>query len=100
MSWGVIIAIGAATYALRASFLVGASANGLPRVERALRFVPVAVLPALAASAVMNGGADGLDIRVAAALVGAGVAWGTRSVAAVMVTGMMALWLLQAWTGG
>ena len=95
MTWAVIAAIGAATYALRASFLLGRGAPGA--LERYLRFAPVAVLPALAASVLM--GADsGLDLRMAAAAVAAGVAWYTRSVAGSMAAGMIALWLLQAWS--
>ena len=98
MTWTVVIAIGVATYALRACFLVGLDSSAAPGVERYLRFVPVAVLPALAASAVVGNGNSALDLRVAAALVGAAVAYKTRSVAAVMATGMIVLWLLQAWS--
>lgn len=100
MTWPIIIAIGAATFALRASFLVALDGRAMPRLERYLRYVPVAVLPALAVSAIMGGasGAEHVDLRIGAAVAGAAIAWRTHSVGAAMVAGMVVLWLLQAWS--
>lgn len=96
MSWTTIFVIGGATFLFRASFLLIFSGQMPERIKRALHYVPVAVLPALIASAVV-GKDDGteLDIRIVAAVVGALIAWRTRSVAAAMVLGMAALWGLQ-----
>ena len=96
MSWAVILVIGLATYALRASFLLVFDGEAPAAVERALRYVPVAVLPALATSAVIGAGGGQTDLRIVAALIAAFVAWKTRSVAGTMVGGMLALWALQA----
>ncbi len=94
MTWLLVIAIGAATYVLRASFLVSPRSAALSRLDGTLRYVPVAVLPALATSAVVNNAGGHLDVRIAAALAGAVIAWRTRSVALTMVTGMAVLWAL------
>ncbi len=97
MSWPVIIAIGIATYALRVSFLFAFPGGPPPAAERALQFVPVAVLPALACSAIIGDGQGPLDLRFAAAIVAVVVAWRTHSALLSMASGMLALWFLQAW---
>ncbi len=94
MSWWVIIIIGLASYGLRASFLLIRRGSTNPRLDRALRLVPAAVLPALAVSAVIGTG-EQLDMRFMAAAVAAVVIWRTNSVAAAMGSGMLALWGLQ-----
>ena len=95
MSWATIFIIGGATFLFRASFLLLFSGQMPARIKRALHYVPVAVLPGLIVSAVIGKGGTELDIRILAAVVGALVAWRTRSVAAAMVLGMAALWGLQ-----
>ena len=95
MSWTTIFVIGGATFLFRASFLLIFSGQMPERIKRALHYVPVAVLPALIASAVIGKDGTELDIRIVAAVVGALIAWRTRSVAAAMVLGMAALWGLQ-----
>jgi len=94
--WLVIFAVGALTYLSRLSFIALFARWPMPPlVARALRFVPAAMLAAivLPAVALRNGGF--VPDQSAAALVAALVAWRTRSVAATMVVGMVALWILQ-----
>lgn len=98
MTWLVIGAIGLATYGLRASFLLRGG-EGQASMERHLRYVPVAVLPALAVGATLGQGGEGLDLRLAAAAVAALVAWRTRNAALAMGLGMIALWALSASLG-
>ncbi|MEL6265049.1 MAG: AzlD domain-containing protein [Pseudomonadota bacterium] len=52
--WTVILGLGAATYAIRFSFLGLLAGRSLPPLAmRALRFVPVTVLPALVAPMIL-----------------------------------------------
>lgn len=99
--WLAVVAIGLATYAIRLSFihLVG-RVDGLPPVaERALRFVPPAVLAALALPALVTveptARATLLSPRLLAGGVAAAVAWRTEDVLATVVAGMAALWTLR-----
>lgn len=93
MTWALIITIGCATFALRASFLLSSGKEASPILTRALRFVPVVVLPPLAVSAVMNNGGSTMDVRFLCAALAALVAWRTGNAAASMITGMIVLWL-------
>lgn len=98
MSWGLLGLFSIGTFAFRSSFLVLFGEKVPPKLERALVYVPVAVLPALAASVVRGSG--GLEpSRVVAALLAAGVAWKTKSIGLTMLLGMGCLWLLQ-WAFG
>ena len=99
--WGVILAIGVVTYAIRLSFiaLFGRVDDVPPRVERALSYVPAAVLAALVFPALVTVqptvvGTLGQD-RVFAGLVAAAVAWRTENVFATIAVGMGALWTLR-----
>lgn len=80
--WATIIGLALATYAIRFSFLGLIGARPLPpAVVRALSFVPVTVLPALAAPAVFGADDGGLaldPVRVlpAAMAVAVGMATG------------------------
>lgn len=101
--WLVFLLMGAVTVSLRASFLLLQDRIALPRsLERALRYVPAAVLAAIVAPAVLQGegdplfGAPWLDTRVLAAAIAAVVAWRTRNILATIAVGMAALWAL-AW---
>ena len=100
----IVVVIGVATYLLRFSFI--GAARHEPRAgkesawQRALRYVPVAVLSALIAPALsLRSGALALpwqNPRLIAGLVAALVAWRTRNVLATLAVGMALLWLLQA----
>jgi len=97
--WLVILAAGVGTYAIRVSFvaLFGRFDEVPEGVERALQFVPAAVLAALVApDVVAPEGTLALSAsnpRPLAAVVAAAVAWYTEDVAATLIAGMGALWV-------
>ncbi len=99
VAWWAIVAIGAGTFAVRASFLVLAEkvAAVPPAAQDALRMVPAAALAALVAPAVLrpDGDWDPLGPRALAGLVALGVAWRTRSPAATIVVGLVAVVVLD-----
>ena len=102
--WLTMLAAGAVTFLLRASFIVFADPHRFPRrFRQALAFVPPAVLAAIVAPGLMlREGALDLSMgnpRWIAGLAAILVAWRTRSVLATIVSGMAALWLLQ-WSMG
>ncbi|WP_128477455.1 AzlD domain-containing protein [Halorussus pelagicus] len=98
--WLVIIAGGIGTYALRLSFvaLFGRLDDVPEGVERALRFVPAAVLSALVVPKLVY--ADGAlalspgNPRLLAGALAVLVAWRTEDILATLVAGMSGLWLL------
>lgn len=99
--WLVVLAIGVGTFLLRFSFLyLFERLGGVPdRVERALRFVPAAVLSALVLPAVLA--PDGAptvagNLRLVAAAVAAVVAVRTESILWTIVAGLVALGALEA----
>ncbi|MFC5368008.1 AzlD domain-containing protein [Salinirubrum litoreum] len=99
--WLAVVAIGVVTFAFRASFvaLFGYIDTVPPTLERALRYVPPAVLAALVAPdlLVVEPTLDGTlaDGRLIAGLVAAGVAWRTEDLLWTIVAGMVALWLVR-----
>jgi len=106
MSWlPWLCAGGLLTFLTRLSFiaLLGRLRTP-PRLERALRYVPPAILSAvILPELVLRGGA--LDVsphnaRLLAGLAAVAVAWGTRSVLATIAVGMAALWAAQALGAG
>lgn len=99
--WAAIVAIGVATYGIRLSFiyLFGRIDGVPPQIERALRFVPPAVLAALTIPALVTirptASATLLDERLLAGLAAGVVAWKTENVFATIGVGMAVLWLLR-----
>ena len=97
-----ILVIGLATFALRSSFLVLAGRISFPpRLVRALRFVPAAILSAIVFPALVVGPSGALHIgfdnpKLLAGLVAALIAWGTRNMLATILLGMAALWIIKA----
>lgn len=90
----LILAMGAGVYALRLVGLVLRDVTVPPTGERALGFVPVAVLTALIVSSLMNQADGGLARVVAAA--GAGlVAHRTGRMWACIASGMALYWLAR-----
>lgn len=93
---GVIAVIGLVTFAIRFSFvgLVGWIDGLPPRLERALRFVPAAVLAALVApSVVVVDPGSGLAFdKLLAGGVAVAVAWRTASILPTLAAGMVTLW--------
>lgn len=98
--WLIIIAIGLLTLATRLSFILVLERMRVPPlVQRALRFVPIAVLTAIIVPALLlpnNTVAISLhNTRLLAGVLAVGVAYATRNALATIVAGMGALWLLQ-----
>jgi branched-subunit amino acid transport protein len=103
--YGVLTIIGAGvvTVAARASFIVLPARTVVPAwLNRALKFVGAAVLPALIVPDVLFRDLGPEEIvnvyRIVAALGAAWVAWRTRNIFATLGAGMAVLWLLK-WIG-
>ena len=98
--WAIIVAMGIGTFALRFSFigLSGYVEDVPPWLERALRFVPAAVIAAIVfpALVLVDGSVTvaGND-RLLAGAVAAAVAWRTEDILATIVAGMGALLVIQ-----
>lgn len=99
--WLAVVLAAVGTYLLRISFIVPSGRVTLPDVgARALRYVPAAVLAALAVPAVLApDGRIELGPRLVAALVAVVVAWRTRSVAVTLLVGLPLLWLVRSLMG-
>ena len=99
--WLIVLVIGAGTYLLRLSFIGVLGTRPMPLwAQRPLKYVAPAVLAALVLPAVLlvEGDADVTPLgnpRFLAAAVAAIVAWRLRNVAAVIIVGMVLLWILQ-----
>jgi len=99
-TWLAILGVSAATFLLRASFIVFADPQRFPhRFRQALAFVPPAVLAAIVVPGLLlHAGAIDLSLdnpRWIAGVVAIAVgAWARHAVAAIG-SGMVALWLLQ-----
>ena len=98
--WAIVFAMGVGTFALRFSFLGLSERLGdlPPTAERALEFVPAAVLAALVLPAlvVVDGTvAVGGNDRLLAGAFAAVVAWRTEDILATILAGVGALLLLQ-----
>jgi len=102
--WIVIALVSAATFLLRASFIVFANPQRFPkRFRQALAFVPPAVLAAFVAPGLLIQ-AGAMDLTAAnprwiAGVVAIAVGARTRSALAAIASGMVSLWLLQ-WAMG
>ncbi len=99
--WLIVIAIGIGTLLLRGSFLAMLGPGSIsPAVQRALRFVPAAVFPAIALPAVflVNGSyVMAFDnYRIYAAIVAAFVGYRTKNLSLTTIAGLATLWALQA----
>jgi branched-subunit amino acid transport protein len=99
--WLTVFAMGAISWALRASTMAGLGDRELPEwLRRALPFAPPAVLTAIIVTQVLKGAGGGMDLslgneRIFAWIIAAAVAWWTKNVVATLAVGMIALWLLQ-----
>jgi branched-subunit amino acid transport protein len=102
--WVVFLLVGFLTYAIRLSFVLVQGRVTMPSwIQRALRFVPIAVLSALIAPELFNPGGT-LDVslgnaRLLAGLLAIGVAWRTKRVGFTIGAGMAALLALQIFFG-
>jgi branched-subunit amino acid transport protein len=100
--WVLMLTLGLATYAMRVAFFVGCKRPLPHRLQQALRFVPPAVLAALAVPALLSPGgvfsmprliAGGVGILVAVGTV-ASPTWQNKSVLLTVICGMSAFWVL------
>jgi len=99
-TWLVIAGVSAATYLLRASFIVFADPQRFPHAFRqALRFVPPAVLAAIVVPGLLLASgtleASPHNARLLAGLVAIAAATRWRHPLAPIAVGMPVLWLLQ-----
>jgi branched-subunit amino acid transport protein len=98
--WPVMVLAGLATFAIRLSFILLIGVHKPPElVQRALRFVPPAVLTAIFVPELFLPGGQ-LDVSLGNARLVAGVlailvAWRTRNIFLTILVGMGVLWLLQ-----
>jgi len=95
--WGIFIAVGLGTFALRLSFIgLYGRLRVPPLLQRALAYVPASVLAALVLPAVVYPGGQGALVlanpQIPAAIVAAWVAWKTRSTVLTLAVGMAVLW--------
>lgn len=98
--WLVMLIVGLLTFGIRLSFIVILDRwTPPPIVERALRFVPVAVLSAIIApELILPGGTLDISLgneRLLAGLVATLIAWYTKNIVWTILSGMAALLFLQ-----
>jgi branched-subunit amino acid transport protein len=96
----IVIAMGIVTYAIRLSLILLWGRVAVPPfVQRALPFVPPAVLSALIfPELLLPGGTFNFSLgnaRLLAGMAAAVVAWRSRNVFLAIGIGMLALWVLQ-----
>ncbi|MFN8598404.1 MAG: AzlD domain-containing protein [Anaerolineae bacterium] len=99
--WLIIIAMGVVTFGIRLLPIVLLGRVEIPLVvQRALRFVPPAVLSAIVApELLMPGGQFNLSLgnaRLIAGVLATVVAWRTKNVLLTIAVGMIALWVLSS----
>lgn len=106
ISWymvGVIALLMLCTILPRAAYMLFGNRFPLPEgVRRALRYAPVAALVAIIVPELLPGLPGEpihFDVRILAALVAVVLFWRTGSTLAVIVGGMIALWVLQFLSG-
>ncbi|MDG9884873.1 AzlD domain-containing protein [Pseudomonas putida CSV86] len=98
--WGLFLAVGVGTFALRLSFVeLYGNLRVPPLVSRALAYVPASVLAALVLPAVVYPEGHGDFVlgnpQIPAAVLAALVAWKTRNTVLTLAVGMGALWGLK-----
>ncbi len=103
--WILMVLAGLATFVTRLSMILLLERFRMPDwFRRALRFVPVAVLSAIALPALVSRN-DALDVslhnpQLLSGAVAVLVAWRTRNVLLTILAGMAALLVFQALLGG
>lgn len=98
--WGIFIAAGLGTFAMRLSFVeLYGRLRVPPLLNQALLYVPPSVLAALVLPAVVYPHAgqqmDWQNPQIPAAIVAALVAWKTKNTLLTLAVGMGVLWALQ-----
>ena len=99
--WLTILAAGLITYATRLSFILLFERMEIPAwLRHSLRFVPAAVLSAIfAPELVLQDGTLAItptNPRLLAGIIAILVAWRTKNILLTLISGMAALWILQA----
>ena len=99
--WLTVVGAGVVTFVLRLSFIALLGRVEVPAfLEKALRFVPAAVLTAVVIPLLLyQNGVPEISLgneRLLAGLVAAVICWRTRNVPLTLVGGMAMLWTLQA----
>ncbi len=99
--WLILLGMGVVTYLTRLSLIALFGRLAVPPIiERALRFVPPAVLSAIIFPELLRpAGAFDLslgNVRLLAGILAILVAWRTRNVLLTIGAGMVALWVLRA----
>jgi branched-subunit amino acid transport protein len=99
--WLIVIAMGIVTFGIRLVPIVLLGRIEIPLVvQRALRFVPPAVLTAIIVPELLYRN-DQIDVsvtnvRLLAGLIAIVVAWRTKNALLTIGSGMIALWVMQA----
>ncbi len=102
--WLIVLGMGIVTFGIRLTPIVLLGRIEIPLiVQRALRFVPPAVLTAIIVPELLYRN-DQLDVsltnvRLLAGLIAIVVAWRTKNALITIAVGMIALWVLQFLTG-
>lgn len=99
--WIIVLVLSIGNYLFRLSFIALFGQREIPpALERVLRFVPVAVLPALVVPAfVLQAGAIHIgpgNLRLLAGILAGIAAWKTENLLMTLGVGMGSLWILQA----
>ena len=100
--WIIMISLGLLTFGTRLSFILLIERINLPRnFQRALRFVPIAVLSAIIAPELgYSNNALAISLtnpRLLAGLIATVVAYKTKNVVITILAGMSVFWLLKIW---
>jgi branched-subunit amino acid transport protein len=91
-----ILGMGLGMYTLRLGGMVLRDVTVPPAWERALRFVPVALLTALVLVSILGRTGDERSFRLIGAAGGALIAWRTRKMWACILAGMAVSWALRS----
>lgn len=103
--WLLIVVLGLGVYGLRLSFihLHGIVEEFPPSIERALTFIPAAILAALIAPALFPLGGSlvetAFNARALAGVLAIAAAWRTGSMIATILVGMGVLWTVTFLVG-
>lgn len=98
--WGLFVAVGVGTFAMRLSFVELYGRLRIPALlSRALLYVPASVLASLVLPAVVYPNGQGEFVfdnpQIPAAIIAAWIAWKTRSTVLTLAVGMAALWAFK-----
>ena len=89
-TWLILLAMAIVTYATRALPLLSPWREPHPSLQRVLRYLPPAIFAALIVPPIVMPGGSRMELGLTlwAGLVGAAVAWRTRSMALTIVAGL------------